>query len=159
MKSVAEFTRNIGIRIFRDIKNLWMAVIALAVYTVLMNLVFHAFCPMVILTGLPCPGCGMTRAMFYLVTGRPQQAVWMNPMSIPVACLMLYFLWNRYVLGKKSKGIVPLTGIAAILLIVVYVWRMYCFFPNRVPYVYTEYNVLTKIFPFYEQILHEWKII
>lgn len=159
MKSVAEITRKIGIRIFQDIQNLWMAVIALAVYTVLMNLVFHAFCPMVILTGLPCPGCGMTRAMFFLVTGRLGRAVWMNPMSIPVACLMLYFLWNRYILGKKAKGIVPLIGIAAVLLVVVYLWRMYCFFPNRVPYVYTEYNALTRIFPFYEQILHEWKII
>lgn len=159
LKSVGEITRKIWLRIFHDIKNLWMVFIAVAVYAIFMNIVFHAFCPLVALSGFPCPGCGMTRAMFFLVTGRLGQAVWMNPMSVPVACLILYFLWNRYILGKKAKGIVPLTWIAAFLLVIVYVWRMCLLFPNRIPYVYTEYNALTKIFPFYEQILHEWKII
>lgn len=157
--SVVILTKKIGMRLLQDLRDLWMAIAVIAVYTVFMNLVFHAFCPMVILTGLPCPGCGMTRALFFLITGRPKQAVWMHPMSIPVVCLLLYFLWNRYILGRKAKGMGVLTGITCVILVVVYLWRMYCFFPDRIPYIYKEYNILSKVFPFYEQILHGFKIL
>lgn len=146
-------------RIHHDIKDFWPAVIIIAVYTVLVNLVFHAFCPMVIVTGFPCPGCGMTRSLFYLATGRLYQSVYMNPMGIPIACIMLYFCWNRYIIGKKAKGIMPLIVIALILLVALYFLRMYLFFPGRVPYVYSKGNVFARIFPYYEQILYDLGIL
>lgn len=151
--------KEIAARIKHDIKDLWMAIIVLVVYTVLVNVIFHAFCPMVIVTGLPCPGCGMTRALFYLATGRLHQSIQMNPMGIPIACIILYFCWNRYIIGKKAKGMMLLVVVSIVLLLIVYVWRMYCFFPNRVPYVYAQNNVLSKAFPFYEQMLYDLKIL
>ncbi|MCM1040349.1 MAG: DUF2752 domain-containing protein [Roseburia sp.] len=151
--------REIKERLVRDIKNMWVTMFALIVYTVLVNLVFGAFCPMVIITGFPCPGCGMTRAVFYLFTGRLQQSVAMNPLAIPIVCLAVYFLWNRYIIGKKAKGMMLLIGAAAVLLILFYVWRMYLFFPDSPPYVYNEKNITAQIFPFYEQILHDCGIL
>lgn len=151
--------KEIAARIKHDIKDLWMAIIVLVVYTVLVNVIFHAFCPMVIVTGLPCPGCGMTRALFYLATGRLHQSIYMNPMGIPIACIIIYFFWNRYIIGKKAKGMMLLVVVSIALLLIVYVWRMYCFFPNRVPYVYAQNNVLSKAFPFYEQMLYDLKIL
>lgn len=146
-------------RFVRDIRNLWVAALAIIGYGILMNLIFGAFCPMVILTGIPCPGCGMTRAVFYLFTGRLHQSFFMHPMAIPIVCLIFYFLWNRYIIGRKVKGMVFLIGAAAVILILFYVWRMYLFFPDRMPYVYTEKNIMSEIFPFYEQILHESGIL
>lgn len=146
-------------RICQDIKNLWAAAVAVVFCVIFMNVVFHAFCPMVILTGLPCPGCGMTRSLFFLITGRIRQSIWMHPMGIPVACLILYFLWNRYLLGRNAKGMKFLIIAAIVLLVVLYCVRMYLFFPNREPYVYTEDNILSKILPSYEQILHAMQII
>lgn len=146
-------------RIRRDIRNYWQAAIAIAVYTVLVNIVFHAFCPMVIMTGFPCPGCGMTRSLFYLATGRVLKSIQMNPMGVPIACIFLYFCWNRYVKGKKAKGIIPLIVTAIVLLLTVYAFRMYRFFPDRVPYVYSKGNVFARFFPYYEQILYDLGIL
>lgn len=151
--------KEIGNRILRDVKDFWVAAVVIIGYGVLVNLIFGAFCPMVIFTGFPCPGCGMSRAIFYLFTGRLRQSVYMNPMGIPIVCLIFYFLWNRYIIGRKAKGIVFLIGAAVVALVLVYAWRMYLFFPNRVPYVYTEKNIMADFFPFYEQILHEWGIL
>lgn len=151
--------KEIGARIRRDAKNMWIAAAALAVYTLLMNLIFHAFCPMVIVTGFPCPGCGMTRALFYLITGRISESFQMNPMGIWVACLLLYFGWSRYIIGRSAKGMKMLIGLTIVMLIVCYGIRMFLYFPDRAPYAYTKRNVLAGIFPFYEQILHELRIL
>ena len=151
--------RKIGERICQDIKNLWPAAIAVIIYTVLVKLIFHAFCPMVVLTGFPCPGCGMTRSLFFLLTGRIGQSVWIHPMGIPIAGLICYFLWNRYILGRTAKGMKGLIIAAIVLLVVLYVWRMHLYFPNRPPYVYAEDNILAKTLPFYEQILHSLRIL
>ncbi|MDE5596264.1 MAG: DUF2752 domain-containing protein [Lachnospiraceae bacterium] len=148
-----------GMRLWRDVKNMWVAAAAIAAYTVLVNLVFHAFCPMVIFTGLPCPACGMTRALFYLVTGNISASVQMNPLGLWIVCLFLYFAWNRYIIGRDAKGMKIFLGLTFAMLIIGYIWRMLLYFPDKAPYVYTERNVLTGIFPFYEQILHELHIL
>ena len=151
--------KKVGERICQDIKNLWPAAAAVAIYTALVNLIFHAFCPMVVLTGLPCPGCGMTRSLFFLATGRIGQSLWMHPMGIPIACLIFYFLWNRYIAGKNAKGMKVLIITAIVLLVVLYIWRMHLYFPDRPPYVYREDNILARTLPFYEQILHALRIL
>ncbi|MDE7020579.1 MAG: DUF2752 domain-containing protein [Lachnospiraceae bacterium] len=146
-------------RICQDIKNLWPAAVTIVFVMIMMNVVFHAFCPMVVLTGLPCPGCGMTRSLFYLLTGRIGRSVWMHPMGIPAAGIMLYYLWNRYIGGKRAKGMKFLIAISIFLLVILYFVRMYCFFPDREPYVYMKDNILAQILPFYEQTLHALNIL
>lgn len=147
-------------RIKKDFQDFWMAAVAIGIYTVLVNIIFHAFCPMVIVTGLPCPGCGMTRSVFYLLTGHVSESIYIHPMGIVVICLFLYFVWNRYVIGRKPKGMMALIVIALVALIAFYIWRMYLYFPERVPYVYTDGNILERIFPYYyKEILHELGIV
>lgn len=141
-------------RILRDVKEFWPAAVAVAGYFIIMNVIFHTVCPMVIVTGLPCPGCGLTRAMLCLASGRIGEAVRMNPMAVPTACLLFYFLWSRYGRGRRAKGMAYLTGAAVLFSIVIYLERMYCLFPDQPPYVYEPHNILAKILPFYEQMLH-----
>ena len=40
------------------------------------------FCPFKELTGLPCPGCGMTRAFWLLSEFKIKKALMLNPFSI-----------------------------------------------------------------------------
>lgn len=151
--------KEVGQRICHDIEEYWAAALVLILYTIVVNLIFHAFCPMVIIFGFPCPGCGLTRSLIYLLSGQIAQSVYINPMGIPVFCILTYFFWNRYIIGRNAKWIMPFTVGAIILLVMLYFWRMYNFFPNRIPYVYTENNILSKSSAFYQQILHDLNIL
>ena len=136
-----------------------MAAVAIGIYMILVNVIFRAFCPMVIVTGLPCPGCGMTRSVIYLLTGHVSESIHIHPMGIVVVCLFLYFAWNRYIIGRNPKGMMVIIAIALVALIAFYIWRMYLYFPDRVPYVYKEGNLLERTFPYYKEILHELRIL
>lgn len=147
-----EYTKTVCGRIKADIKEYGIAVAALLVYAVIVNLVFHAFCPLIIFCGLPCPGCGVTRAAACLLTGRWQQAWQLNPMVFPIALSAVYFGWNRYLLGRKAIRIKAIVIALFVLMIVAYGVRMYLYFPNRVPYVYTDDNILARFISFWRQM-------
>lgn len=141
-------------RIAADVKEYSMAIAALLLYTVVVNLVFHAFCPLVIFGGIPCPGCGVSRATLCFLTGRWQRAWQLNPMVFPIVLTVAYLGWNRYLMGRKAKGIKAIAAVLLVLLIIVYGVRMYMYFPNRVPYVYTEDNLLAHFYSLYRQMIH-----
>lgn len=69
----------------------------------------------------------------------------MNPMIVPVAAAFLYFAVNRYVIGRSVKGMKGIIVGIAVAMILSYGYRMYLYFPDRVPYVYTEGNMLEHI--------------
>lgn len=154
-----KYGRKVCLRIIADVKEYGMAVAAVLLYAVVVNLVFHAFCPLVIFCGFPCPGCGVSRATLCFMAGRWQTAWQLNPVIFPIVLFAAYFCLCRYLLGRKVRGARIFIAIIFVLLFVVYCLRMYRYFPDRIPYVYTEDNILARIFPFYEQILHEWGIL
>lgn len=60
-------------------------------------------------TGLKCPGCGMTRAMHYLVNGNIEKAIWYNLMIVPGSFVLIYsgYRYMRYIV--KDEPIVNKT--------------------------------------------------
>lgn len=154
-----KYVKEVAERLWMDIREYGIAVVLFLLYMIVVNLIFHAFCPVVIITGVPCPGCGLTRALGYLITGRWQQAWEMNPVIFLIAVIAVYFVVNRYFLGRKVKGIQSLLILTAVVLCIVFCARMYLYFPNRIPCVYFEDNMQARFFPFYQQVLHEWGIL
>ena len=89
-------------------------------------------CPFYNLTGLPCPGCGLTRAFVCLGHGRWHEAVHWHPLGwlVYAVCLLLWFrnglfwrcgltLWPvppqaAARLGYGAAALLLLTGIARI---------------------------------------------
>lgn len=159
IQSMERYVKTVLGRLWTDIKEYGMAGVIFLVYMIAVNLLFHAFCPSVVITGFPCPGCGLTRAAGYLVTGRLKQAWEMNPVIFPIATVAVYFGICRYLLGRKAKGLTALLIAVFVLLCVSFVVRMYLYFPNKEPCVYLENNLLERIVPFYRQTLHEWGIL
>jgi hypothetical protein len=56
--------------------------------------------------GLPCPGCGLTRATLAALHGRFEEAFRLHPLFLPVAPIYAYFVGSlayRYVLGSRAK--------------------------------------------------------
>lgn len=79
-----------------------------------------SLCPFHAVTGLPCPGCGMTRAMLSLGQLRLKEAIDYNLFSAPLLISMIIYLWP----GKfpsffqhKAFGIILFAA-------VIFVWLM-----------------------------------
>lgn len=53
---------------------------------------FYPRCAFFSLTGLQCPGCGITRALHHLLHGRLEEAFHLNPMLFVLIGLVLYAL-------------------------------------------------------------------
>jgi len=58
-------------------------------------------CPLFALTGLYCPGCGGTRAVYDLAHGDIASAIAMNPL-FTLAVPILGVLWTRWVLRLRG---------------------------------------------------------
>ena len=69
----------------------------------------------------------------------------MNPMIVPVAGAFLYFTVNRYAFGRRARGMKGIVVGIAVAMILSYSYRMYLYFPDRVPYVYTKGNMFEHI--------------
>ena len=136
-------------QIVKDVLELKWAIICLAIYYMFTHEVFLTFCPMVILTGLPCPGCGLTRSIIYLLTGQFDRSFAFSPFAIFWILLGIWFVYERYVEGKKVKGIYPLIGCLCVAMIAYYVYRMYTVFPFAPPMIYREDNVLNNLLKLY----------
>lgn len=91
--------------------------------------------------GYPCPGCGMTRAVFALLRFDFPLAFQMNPLIFLLPVLVLLFIfkevrWIKKILQMKWLWIL-LTGIV----LLTYVLRFIFVYPN-VPMDYYEKNLI-----------------
>ena len=136
-------------RALRDIRAWRGFAAALLLYDIAVQLVFGEFCPSVIVTGLPCPGCGMTRAVCCFLTGQFARGWAYHPMAVGWILWGIYAGISRYLLGRKAQGALYAAGVLAGLTAVFYLWRMYRFFPGEEPIAYTAGNLLERLFPGY----------
>ncbi|HOO28487.1 MAG TPA: DUF2752 domain-containing protein [Lachnospiraceae bacterium] len=133
-------------RIKRDIWNAKWALLALICYLILMNVLFGTGCSIKAITGVPCPGCGMTRAFFYLLSGKFALSFQMHPLLLLWLLYGLYLAVMRYWYGKRPKGMLPILFVLCALMFAVYVYRMAVWFPNQDPMVYGRpHGVLYKL--------------
>lgn len=78
-------------------------------------------CPIRWLTGIPCPGCGLSRAYLALLRGDLAGAFAFHPLFWAVPVLILAVLW-RGGRGKRAARFIVFSLGAAFLL--VYIWRL-----------------------------------
>ena len=100
-------------------------------------------CPFWIIIGVPCPGCGITRAWMLAVRGNLGEAFAMHPLYLLSLPMMgLIFMPRSWKLNKYKNT--ALTAIALVF-IAVYAWRMVAMFPHTEPLVYNRNAVIYKI--------------
>lgn len=92
-------------RILRDVKETFGAGVAFLIYYLIIHSIFNAFCPFLVTTGLPCPGCGLTRAALYLLQGQPGRAAHINPSIFLLLGFAMYCGYFRYIKGSPVRGI------------------------------------------------------
>lgn len=131
---------------FKDIKAVKWAIILVIAYFAFLNRLLYTLCPLTLITGYPCPGCGMTRAAFCVLRMDFSGAWEIHPFIYPIIALFIIFCFQRYILQKKNmqsvkKGVVVL----AVAMIMFYLWRMWRCFPDTPPMTYYRYNFINRI--------------
>lgn len=119
-----------------------------AIIGFLLLFVVDTFCPIENIIGIPCPGCGMSSALYHLIHLDLNSAMFFHPLIIP--CL-LYFVgigiaYLRYQ-SFDNKPVKILTIIFMVALFVVYVYRMITIFPEY-PMMYNNDSLLGRIIEF-----------
>ena len=102
--------------LLQDLWNIRIAILVFAIYFVIGRKFLYSLCPMVIMTGFPCPGCGLTRAMFMVLVG--------------------WFGVRRYIQRKETKSLGKWVILLCVGLILYYVYRMVRYFPGDAPMSY-----------------------
>ena len=132
----------------RDIREHWRAaVFMLAAVAVLVGC-FQGACISRIITGLPCPACGMTRAALLFLSGHWQESFRLQPFFFALVVGVLFFTVERYIL-RRERSSRFLMGYALFMLAAAfafYIWRMVRYFPHTPPMTYNRDNLLACVY-------------
>lgn len=106
---------------------------------------YRNYCPIEHILGYPCPGCNMTTALYYLVQGKIDTALYFHPLVIILVITVgiegiLYWKYRNFS-NRYSKIVLT---IFLVLLIGVYIYRMISVYPNY-PMKYYPDNYIEKI--------------
>lgn len=109
---------------FEDIHHLYPVFFMLAVYLGFMQLAFGTVCPVKILTGWDCPGCGLTRGCLCVLTGQWKRAYLYNPASFAWVVLIAWLLWKRYFSDRNKINWELPTVLVALGTIGIWIYRI-----------------------------------
>lgn len=129
----------------KDIRNYGIGFFMIILYFLLMRKWFYSSCPIVVLTGFPCPGCGMTRAMILILKGSFDSAWRLHPFSYAWLVYGVVFFIRRYIFQKECRSILKYLLIIVVGMVVFYVYRMVTVFPNEAPMTYYYGSVLYRV--------------
>lgn len=109
---------------------------------------YETWCPLERIIGIPCPGCNMLSALYHLLHGDIEVALFFHPLVIVFSVyvvleMILYIKFHHF----KSKYANYLRIIFMVLLVIVYLYRMITIFPNY-PMAYNEESFLGVILKF-----------
>lgn len=143
--------KQIGSRIKLDFQNNRIGILVVILYFVFCMLFFREVCPMLIVTGLPCPACGLTRAGILFLQGDFAGAFSMHPFIYVWIAYACYFGYNRYIRGRKMPGGMTIMILIILAMVVYYGYRMLCYFPDREPMTWSTHRALLDIRGFLEK--------
>ena len=101
---------------------LGLIIIFIAYYFINKTTGFYIPCIFHEITGLDCPGCGITRCLFHLINLRIADAFKANPLVfIYLPFIVAYFIYQSYlyVYQKKDKILVKIPNYVMYILLVI----------------------------------------
>jgi hypothetical protein len=106
--------------LYKDITELVQIVLAILLACIILYIT-RIGCPIRFLTGICCPGCGITRAILSLLQGDLQKAIYFHPLFWFPFIFVVLWLYRRHFSAAQTK----LFLIAAIVLyLLVYLVRL-----------------------------------
>lgn len=105
----------------------------------------NAQCQLKELTGMPCPGCGMTRAVLCLLSLDFSGAFAWHPLVF-YPPLVAFLLWLQFGRAKSVRMPGWLWGLLLSVFLLVYALRMALYFPHTPPMDYDAGAFLPRLF-------------
>jgi cytochrome bd-type quinol oxidase subunit 2 len=140
-------TKKISQRIKTHVKkNLWVWISLTAFFLAVWRITgtgctFHG------VIGIPCPGCGLTRAISFALRGDWQNAFTLHPLfwlaPLVLAAAVLFLIFKPEKLSSDRMNLIWIT--LAILFLSVYIVRMILFFPNQDPMVFNQNALIPRV--------------
>lgn len=129
----------------------WAApVIAIICFYLLLNLMgAETTCFFKATIGIPCPGCGMTRAYIALLHGDIKKAFYFHPLFVIPAIIAIIFIVPRF---RKYRNSIPLWTLVCIIFIATWIVRMKLLFPNIAPMDYYNGAMIPKLISMFLKI-------
>lgn len=131
----------------------WMTALLLGLFFFLALELFGSSCLFARVFGIPCAGCGSSRAFSLLVQGRFREAFHMHPLilvSLALLLVILTFMIMKLLAIRKGQSFhlpLPPRTVRAIffsligLYLLVYLIRMILYFPHTEPMCYNPDSV------------------
>ena len=123
----------------------WWVLLIIIAYTIYSRLFLGTSCMFASTTGIPCPGCGGTRAFVSLLQADIANSLHYHPMLIPsiiIICIYVYiWLTNELIPRKMEATLLTYT----VVMIAVYVVRMITMFPRSEPMTFNEQAVIPRL--------------
>lgn len=132
------------------ITNKWVklfgVLLIFCIYCILATLFLGTACIFNVITGLPCPACGMTRANLLALTFQFGAAWNMHPLFFFSAIVLaLTIVATALPNFAKSRAMTILCAVLITALLITYLVRMILLFPNMRPMTYNWNSLLGKL--------------
>ncbi|MCT4598244.1 MAG: DUF2752 domain-containing protein [Vallitalea sp.] len=98
------------------------------------------------LVGVPCPGCGLTRAYKMFFIGNIEKAFYYHPLFLLIPLLVMLYISNIMIKNNRLKKVSEIIYlISTILFISLYIIRFIKYFPKIQPMNFYEKGLLPSI--------------
>ncbi len=132
----------------KDIREHWKAAAFMLAAVIVLTGCFKGACISRIITGLPCPACGMTRAALLFFAGRWQESFRLQPFFAAFLAGIFFFAVERYLMRRRKASRLLVCYAYAMLAasLIFYGYRMVRYFPHTPPMTYDRDNLLLCVY-------------
>jgi hypothetical protein len=120
------------------------------IYAVLAQLATGSVCVSQAVLGVPCPGCGLTRAFLSFFTLGFREAFWWHPLFWYVPIMLGVYIFKRIRHGgKPARWFTMFMLISFILFIAVFAVGMFFKFPHTQPMIINKRSSTMRVIFFF----------
>ncbi len=125
-----------------DIIKISLLFIFIGLFVIWFNSIFNrSSCIIYNVSGIPCPSCGFATAWYNIFKGNIRKAFYYNPMFFTVFLIYIPSILNFFNIHIKKKWITNYFLTLIILLILVWLVRLYLYFPYE-PMLFNENSLI-----------------
>jgi hypothetical protein len=125
-------------------KYLFAAVLITGIMGFLWSVGGHEFCYFKAFFGIPCPGCGLTRAFISFFTGDYSAAFFYHPLFLAIPLVIMTVLFRKFSFLGRLYSSTYFWIIILVIFLGVYIVRIILFFPDTPPMDFNSHAVLIK---------------